>query len=161
MLFKFSRELIVVTVECRSREKIQESIMGPKQMGFKASDLWNCQIEIWLNSTYSDEELLTARDAVNDNLAKAAWLTPNFNSLRLPFEYYYHHVLASVGRSPPRRARPGTVHGPLSPRVWAASTPSIHLESWLVVQEQCFFCMNLVCTGTYWYILVCTYMYEI
>ncbi len=63
--------------------------MGPKQMGFKASDLWNCQIEIGFNSTY--EELLMPRVAVN-NLAKA-WLPPNFNSLRLPFENQSDHVL--------------------------------------------------------------------
>ncbi len=40
-----------------------------------------------------------------------------------------------------------------------AGGPLEHLESWPVVQEQFFF-MNLVCTGTYWYIPVRTHMYE-
>jgi len=81
--------------------------MGPKQMGFKASDLWNCQIEIWLNSTY--EELLMPRVAVN-NLAKAwhlrisipyrafwIWLLPRLDSVMNILRHVWGR-LATPGR---------------------------------------------------------------
>ena len=63
--------------------------MGPKQMGFKASDLWNCQIEIWLNSTY--EELLMPRVAVN-NLAKAWHLR-----ISIPYRAFWIWLLPRLG----------------------------------------------------------------